>query len=87
MKFKLKTRLIKGGDGGNWTLLIIPKDIVAKFPNKGRFSIEGKLNGHAIKTSIFPTGDGTHHMMVNKQMQKNFEVVAGSPVDFSFTLL
>jgi hypothetical protein len=49
--------------------LRIPFDVEKAFGSRARVSVKGMINGFAFRTSIFPGGDGTHHMMVNRAMQ------------------
>ena len=65
------------GPGGAWTCIRIPFDVEATFGSKARVSVKGTINGFAFRTSIFPDGDGTHFMMVNKAMQQGSRVKPG----------
>lgn len=71
----------RGGEGDAWMLLMIPKSVSEALGSRGRISVVGSVNGFPIKTSIFPNGDGTHHMMFNKTMQKEAKATAGSLVN------
>lgn len=66
--FKVK---IKGmGPGEAWASIAVPFDVEKEYGSKGRVSVKATLGGETFHTSIFPNGDGTHHMMFNKAMQK-----------------
>jgi hypothetical protein len=71
----------RGGEGGAWMLLMIPRAVSDVFGVRGRLSVVGTVNGFPIQTSIFPNGDGTHHLMFNKAMQKGAAATAGDVVD------
>src|ERR1700742_216488 len=58
------------GPGGAWWRIQLPFDVEKTFGAKGRVSVKAMVGGEAFHTSIFPNGDGTHHMMFNKAMQK-----------------
>lgn len=62
-------------------LVMIPRTVTEAFESLGRISVVGRVNGFPIKTSIFPNGDGTHHMMLNKAMQKGANATAGEMVE------
>jgi hypothetical protein len=62
--------LVSQGPTGAWTKLDIPFKVEDAFGSRGRVSVQGTINGFAFRTSVFPNGDGTHHMMVNKAMQQ-----------------
>ena len=68
------------GPTGAWTRLILPFNVEKAFGSRGRVSVKGKINGFEFRTSIFPNGDGTHHMMVNKAMQQGANAKPGDTV-------
>ncbi len=78
---RFTARLDAGGESDAWVVLRLPFQVEGAFGKKGRVSVKGTLNGMPFRTSIFPTGDGTHHMMVNKKMQEGAAVHAGSSVE------
>jgi hypothetical protein len=80
MKQRFEIQLQSGGEGGNWVLFTVPFDVQQTFGVKGRVSVTGTINGYPYCTSIFPNGDGTHHMMVNKEMQRGAGARAGDVV-------
>jgi Domain of unknown function (DUF1905)/Bacteriocin-protection, YdeI or OmpD-Associated len=57
------------GPGKAWSFIDLPFDAEKAFGTKGRVSVKATLGGETFHTSIFPNGDGTHHMMFNKAMQ------------------
>jgi hypothetical protein len=83
---RFKARLEVGGEGNAWVLLKLPFDAAAVFGSKGNIRVKGTLNGTPYETSIFPGGDGTHHMMVNKALQQSAGVKAGSTVDVTMEI-
>ncbi len=66
--------------GGAWMIIMIPRAVSEAFGSHGRISVVGRVNGFPVKTSIFSNGDGTHHMMFNKAMQKGAKATEGSVV-------
>jgi hypothetical protein len=70
----------RGGEGGAWMLIMIPRSVSEALGARGRVSVVGAVNGFPIKTSIFPNGDGTHHLIFNKGMQQGANATAGSRV-------
>ncbi|MBL9001202.1 MAG: DUF1905 domain-containing protein [Phycisphaerae bacterium] len=60
--------LTSQGPGGAWTFMRIPFDSAAEFGTKGRVPVILAVGGTEFRTSIFPSGDGGHHMMFNKVM-------------------
>jgi len=58
------------GPGAAWCFVTLPFDAGAAYGTNGRVSVKLTIAGEVFRTSIFPTGDGTHHLMFNKTMQK-----------------
>ncbi len=69
------------GPGGAWTCLRLPFSAQEAFGSKARIAVKGTINGTAFRSSVFPSGAGSHFMMVNKSMQKGAEVKAGDIVE------
>lgn len=66
---RFKVRLEAGGEMDAWVVLPVPFDAAEAFGSRGRISVAGTLNGAPFRNSIFPSGSGSHHMMVNKALQ------------------
>jgi hypothetical protein len=77
---KFETKLVPMGEGEAWVGLIVPFSVPEVFGTKARVSIKGTINGFAIQSSLFPNGDGTHMLMVNKAMQQGAKAAAGDTV-------
>lgn len=74
--------LERTGNNMNWTHILLPFDSVRLWGTRGTLRVKGDINGFAFRTSLFPTGDGHHTMIVNKQMQKNARVTPGMTAEF-----
>jgi uncharacterized protein YdeI (YjbR/CyaY-like superfamily) len=72
---RMKSRL-------NWIIIHIPFDVAKVWGNRGQFRVKGEINGFAFRTSLFPTGQGGHLLLVNKKMQKGARAVAGTVARF-----
>jgi hypothetical protein len=75
-----KADLIGQGPGGAWTRIDVPFDVEQAWGSRGRVSVKGTINGCAFRSSIFPSGRGTHHMMINKAMKEAAAAGAGDSV-------
>lgn len=64
-----KAEIWAQGPNDAWTAITLPFDVEKAFASKGRVSVKATLESQTFHTSIFPNGDGTHHMMVNKAMK------------------
>ena len=74
--------LERGGDRLNWTIIRIPFDAAKIWGKRGQIRVKGEINGFAFRTSLFPTGEGGHILLVNKKMQAGGKVVPGSKARF-----
>jgi uncharacterized protein YdeI (YjbR/CyaY-like superfamily) len=74
--------LTRSGSSLNWVVIRIPFDAVRIWGVRGSLRVKGEINGFAFRTSLFPTGDGHHFMVVNKQMQKGARVHPGMEAQF-----
>lgn len=66
----------------NWTVIHIPFDAATVWGLRGQVKVKGKINGFAFRTSLFPTREGGHILLVNKRMQKGARAVPGSAARF-----
>lgn len=77
MRKEFQTKLQSMGPKGAWTALLVPFNVEKVFGSKARISVKGTINGFRYRTSIFPMGDGTHMMMVNKRCRRTLMLALG----------
>jgi len=65
-----------------WTIVRVPFDVAKFWGSRGALRVCGEINGFEFRTSLFPTGRGTHYILINKKMQKGGGVRAGEKADF-----
>lgn len=68
------------GPGGAWVFMQIPFNVEAELGSKARVPVKGTMNGFPFRSSVFPNGDGTHHMMVCKETRLGAGAQAGDTV-------
>jgi hypothetical protein len=78
--------LVARGPRGAWTFLPIPFSVEKEFGGKGRTPVSGTLNGFAFQNSLMPRGDGTHSMMVGKELRAGANAKPGDKVKVSVQL-
>ncbi|MFN3650884.1 MAG: YdeI/OmpD-associated family protein [Armatimonadota bacterium] len=66
--------------GQGWVFMEIPFSVEAEFGSKARVPVRGTMNGFPFRNSVFPKGDGTHQMMVCKEIQLGAGARAGDTV-------
>lgn len=86
MKQEFRAMLTAKGPGGAWTYISIPFDVDRVFGSKARVAVAGTINGFPFRNSLMPEGDGTHSMMVSKQLQAGAKARAGDTVIVSLEL-
>ena len=77
IQFNVKLEAVEGSSAA---FFVLPKKESAKFGVRGRVPVTGTINGYAFRSSIFPVGDGTHYMALNKAVREGAGVTAGDRV-------
>ena len=62
------------------TGIVIPFDVLKVFGTRARVPVRGTLNGYAFRGSLFPVGDGTHYMVVRKELREAAGVEGGQTI-------
>lgn len=75
-----------GGGTLNWTIARIPFDVGKTWGKRGQVKVQGEINGFAFQTSLFPTRQGVHFLLVNKKMQSGARVTRGVKAKFRLQL-
>ena len=70
----------------NWIIVRIPFDAARAWGLRGQIKVKGEINGFAFRTSLFPTREGWHFLLINKRMQKGARAVDGSVARFQMEL-
>jgi len=70
----------------NWIIVRIPFDAAQAWGLRGQIKVKGEINGFAFRTSLFPTREGWHFLLVNKRMQKGARAVEGNVARFQMEL-
>lgn len=66
----------------NWIIIRIPFQVAKVWGARGQLRVRGEINGFGFRTSLFPTGQGGHILLVNKRMQKGACAGPGSVARF-----
>ncbi len=70
----------------NWVIIYVPFDAAKVWGMRGQIKVKGEINGFAYRTSLFPTREGRHILLVNKKMQKGARAAEGSVARFQMEL-
>jgi uncharacterized protein YdeI (YjbR/CyaY-like superfamily) len=79
---KFQAPLVRMKSRLNWIVIHIPFDAAKTWGSRGQIRVKGEINGFPFRTSLFPTGEGGHILLVNKKMQKGAHATAGSVARF-----
>ena len=77
--FRVKLEPCTGSEAARFT---VPFDAAKFFGTRARVPVSGTVNGYPFRSSIFPTGQGTHYMVVNRETREGAKVRAGDTVSF-----
>jgi uncharacterized protein YdeI (YjbR/CyaY-like superfamily) len=78
--FKAPLERLRSGLG--WVVAYLPFDAASVWGSRGRLKVRGEINGFAFRTSLFPTREGRHFLLINKRMQKGAHAVKGTVASF-----
>lgn len=74
--------LERTADRLRWVIARIPIDLAKIWGKRGQIKVQGEINGFAFSTTLFPTGDGRHFLLVNKKMLSGAKAAPGLTVKF-----
>ena len=72
--------------GVNFVIVRVPFDVRKTFGAGARPKVKGEINGFAFRTSLFPTREQGHFLLVNNKMQHGAHVAVGSRAKFRLEL-
>jgi uncharacterized protein YdeI (YjbR/CyaY-like superfamily) len=83
---RFESRLERMRSRLNWIVVMIPFDAARVWGERGQIRVKGEINDYPFRTSLFPTGDGRHFLLINKKMQKGARAFAGDAARFRLEL-
>ena len=83
---RFEARLERLRSSLNWIIVRIPFDAAKLWGLRGRIKVKGEINGFPFRTSLFPTREGWHFLLVNKRMQKGARAFEGSTAHLQMEL-
>ncbi len=78
--YRFQAILIRPEGVGTWTFLSIPLEISASFKTKGQAKVQGTINGFPFRSTALPMGDGTHYLVVGKEIRQHIHAEQGDTV-------
>jgi uncharacterized protein YdeI (YjbR/CyaY-like superfamily) len=83
---RFEARLERLRSGLKWIIIRVPFDAAKLWGTRGQIKVKGEINGFGFRTSLFPTREGWHFLLVNRKMQKEARAVEGSVARFQMEL-
>lgn len=83
MKSQFKETLrrpAKSAGDNSWGFVLLPKDVSAILPRRGRATVNGTLNGHAFVATLEPDGQLSHWLRVSMSLMRAAKVGIGEQV-------
>src|SRR5579864_1791369 len=77
-----ETVLERTPDRLRWVIARLPFDAAKLWGKRGQLRIKGEINGFAFTGTLFPTGAGTHFLIVNKKLLAGGKTAAGLTARF-----
>jgi uncharacterized protein YdeI (YjbR/CyaY-like superfamily) len=65
-----------------WVIACLPFDAAKIWGKRGQLRIKGEINGFPFTGTLFPTGSGTHFLIVNKKLLAGGKTAAGLTAKF-----
>ncbi len=80
MTRNFKVRLERFEGTGTWTYFTVPFNVEHVFGSRARVAVKGEIDGHAVRGSLMPHGNGTHFFVVNKEIRTAIGKESGDSV-------
>lgn len=66
-----------------WAFVVLPKEVSAALPRRGRTSVAGTLNGHGFRVTLEPDGQLSHWLRVDGELLAAAGAAIGDLVTFA----
>lgn len=84
--YSFETILLRPEGVGTWTYLNIPTEISSTFGAKGQVRLKGTINGQPFRSTALPSGDGSHYLVVGKEIRDKIHAHQGDKVQVTLEL-
>lgn len=84
-KSQFKTRLLRPkvpGDEGLWAFVILPEEVSATLPRRGRTTVDAIINGHSFRVLLEPDGQKSHWLRIDEEILDTSGAAFGAVVQF-----
>lgn len=84
--YSFEAVLIRPEGVGTWTYLNLPKQVSETFGTQGQVKVKGTVNGHPFRSTVMPHGNGTHYLVVGKDIRHQIHATQGDTVSVTVEL-
>ncbi|GJM06114.1 MAG: hypothetical protein DHS20C09_21100 [marine bacterium B5-7] len=84
-KTQFKAKLLRPLDPSSdtaWAFIILPKEVSAKLPRRGRTTVLATVNGHEFQVTLEPDGQLSHWLKICHKTLKAAGISFGDTADF-----
>lgn len=79
---RFKARLERMRSNLNWIIAYVPFEVAKVWGTRGQIKVKGEINDFAFRGCLFPTREGRHFLLVNKQVQNGARAYENSVAKF-----
>lgn len=68
-----ETRVLRSAESmgdAPWAFVVLPKEVSASLPRRGRTTVEGRINGHDFTATLEPDGQLSHWLRLDADLLK-----------------
>lgn len=77
---KFEAVLTRPEGTGTWTYLVVPFDTGEEFGTKSQVRVKGTIDGQSFRSTLLPTGEGGHLLVVKSEIRRAIVKEAGETV-------
>ena len=75
------------GDDRAWAFVVLPAEVSARLPRRGRLTVAGTMNGHDFQALLEPDGKQSHWLRVDEDLMQGADAGFGDEVAFELAAL
>lgn len=80
--FRFEAKLLRPAEprDASWAFVVLPAEVSARLPRRGRTTVEGTLDGQAFRATLEPDGRLSHWLRVDKALREAAGAAVGDTV-------
>lgn len=80
---RFEAKLLRPAEPRNasWAFVVLPAEVSARLPRRGRTTVEGTLDGQAFRATLEPDGRLSHWLKVDKALREAAGAAVGDMVE------